>query len=596
MIIYLAEAFFPVPGKDPRLFRMSFPAPVDPETPEAPWHWDRVAHQAAHLSRAGFTHVLLPPALKTQSGDKPTGTGYGVFDHYDLGSKDQQGSVETRFGSRERLHRAIAVSHANGLRVLGNMVLHQMAGGRAGVYRYKGADDKKDVGRFPKDPGCFRGGVDSKEIPPFRPSDPVPAPWDDFPFGDEFVYRNSDPPGYTAEAVSAWADWFCRSTDIDGFRIDDTKGLNVDFLKDFLSKGEMADRWCFSEFFEGNPDTLEWYVRNQMDGQISTLDFTNHWRMKGVLDFGAPMYYWRPAGYATRDPFRSVEFVDTPDTDNSPGQQIINSKLLAYAYMLLALEGVPLVYHRDYATEAGCYGLQPYIDNMVWCHTHLIGGQTAVRHVDEDVIVLERLGHQVNKPGALTALSKDPWNYRTITCRTAFGAHAHLHDYTGHHNDIWTDAEGWATFTVPSNHFGRGNSYVCFSRVGVNDDPKREVRRTTQTFFGAADLDIPPAGNGNIRIGRIWCDEGTAVGGELRVTLPVGGKLMLVLSGDTHNILATYPVNSDGVSFPPVDGNNPHPIFSAPKGWLAFDLQGSGLPKDGVEYALTVVYSGAPGL
>src|SRR3954468_14458341 len=92
--------------------RVTVPAPVDPGTPNAPWWYDWIAANVRDLKHAGFTAIMFPPVCKTQSGHFPTGDGYGVYDQYDIGSKHQMNSVETRFGSRESLQRAVAVAHA----------------------------------------------------------------------------------------------------------------------------------------------------------------------------------------------------------------------------------------------------------------------------------------------------------------------------------------------------------------------------------------------------------------------------------------------------------------------------------------------------
>jgi alpha-amylase len=123
------------------------------------------------------------------------------------------GSVETRFGNREQLQRSIAIAHACGLDVYIDVVLHQLIGGNNGVYRYLGADDVRDIGRFPKNPGCFRGAS------PRRPEDPVPVPADDFPFGDELIYVNCEPPGYTINGMTDFGDLLPRSLDCQGYRM-----------------------------------------------------------------------------------------------------------------------------------------------------------------------------------------------------------------------------------------------------------------------------------------------------------------------------------------------------------------------------------------
>jgi len=224
--------------------RITVRAPVDPQTPAALWWYDWIATNAAALRRAGFTAILYPPVCKTQSGHFNTGDGYGVYDQCDIGSKNQMGSVETRFGSREQLQRSIAVAHACGLDVYVDVVLHQLNGGDNGVYRYLGANGVTGIGRFPKNPGCFRGA------PPRRPEDPVPVPTDDFPFGDELVYVNCEPPGYTIAGMIDFGDWLTRSIDCQGYRVDDTKGMAVCFSRDgFGAARRLAPRSTTQVFF-----------------------------------------------------------------------------------------------------------------------------------------------------------------------------------------------------------------------------------------------------------------------------------------------------------------------------------------------------------
>jgi len=71
------------------------PSPADGD-PKMPWWWDHLAAQARALSLAGFTAVWLPPVLKTASGSGLGADGYGPFDDYDIGSRNQKGSVPSR--------------------------------------------------------------------------------------------------------------------------------------------------------------------------------------------------------------------------------------------------------------------------------------------------------------------------------------------------------------------------------------------------------------------------------------------------------------------------------------------------------------------
>src|SRR5580704_4003570 len=106
------------------------PSPADGDA-STPWWWDHLAAQANEFRQVGFTAVWLPPVLKTASGASPQADGYGAFDDYDIGSRDQKGpkgTTFTRFGTREQLQRCVAVLRANGLDVYLDMVEHQRSG------------------------------------------------------------------------------------------------------------------------------------------------------------------------------------------------------------------------------------------------------------------------------------------------------------------------------------------------------------------------------------------------------------------------------------------------------------------------------------
>ena len=554
--------------------KITVPAPVDRGAANVPWWYDWIGGNAGDLKRAGFSAILYPPVCKTQGGNAPTADGYGVFDQYDVGSKAQCGSTETRFGSREQLQRSIAVAHACGLDVYVDVVMHQLDGGSNGVYRYSGAGGAAKIGRFPKDPGCFRGR------PPRRPEDPVPVPRVDSPFGDEFVYVNCEPRGYTRNGMVAFGDWLTRSLDIQGYRVDDTKGMAVAFVRDWMTARSMGSRFCVSEYFDGDPASLEWWAHDSgMGGRSAVFDFTLHFALQSMCDDGNfDMTRMDGAGYAARDPFNAVTFVDNPDTDLSPGEQIIGSKLLAYAF-ILTTEGYPFVYHKDYAEEAGCYGLKRWIDNLVWIHENLANGSTTTRWNDPRVIVTERLG----APGLLTAISTDTWNRRTITCQTAFGANAHLKDYTGRHGDIWTDGGGRATFTIPSNAFSSGQSYLCFSRPGHDRAMPLQERPTTQTFFGAEDLDIPPIpANGTVPVGRVWCAARKPLRASLRALAPgASGRISVEVASPGGATATTGPSGATGSSVE---------LVTSEAGWYELRVTGRGLSAP-ASYELDVIYT-----
>jgi len=560
--------------------KVVMPAPVDKDTPNAPWWWDHLANQAADFRRAGFTAVLLPPVSKTASEAAPDADGYGLFDNYDIGSKNQFFSIPTRFGDHERLRRMIAVMHACGMQVYGDVVLHQYYGGGNATYTYLGADGKTRNGRFPKHPSCFVGA------PPRVPVDPVANPEGNFAFGDMASYINSTPKGYMLSGAIDAADWLTRTLDFDGYRVDDTKGMAVEAVRQFLESKAMAGRFAVGEYFDGDPSALQWWAENSgMGGRSAVFDFTLHWAIQAMCNNNSRWWMGglQGAGYIGVDPTKAVTFVDNPDTDLSYGENVIWNKMLGYALILTA-EGYPSVYYKDYSTDPGCYGLKPLIDNLIWIHENLAFGTTWTRWGnDPQVYVFERQGY----PGLLVALNNDQSNSYQRTVQTSFGPNTQLHEYTGKHPDIWTNAQGEATFTVPRNI--NGQSYLCFSRTGYAQPFSLGQMTTTQTFFGAVDLDNGPAMNGSVaRPNRIWCQQGTAIEVELKpdtAGFSAASKIVLEIADDKGVVLKTaqYTASSNDARVS-VDPNK--------SGWFALRLTGDGLPPNGAAYELTVRYTG----
>ena len=484
------------------------PSPADGD-PKTPWWWDRLAAQANDFRAAGFTAIWLPPVLKTSAGVHSGSDGYGPFDDYDIGSKNQMGTVPTRFGSREQLQRCVATLRANSIDVYLDMVEHHRSGDPGNfVFRYKGAEGKSGVGRFPKDPLNFVPNV------PRDPDLGGPAR-DDFPFGRELAPINAEPKNYVFNGLIDAADWLTRALDIQGYRLDDVKGLSTDFLFPFLTSKSMAGKFAFGEYFDGNRTVVNNWVFDprRMRGRASAFDFPLRFMLAAMCNNPGRfnMADLDHAGLAGISPLNAVTFVENHDTDlNEP---VVVNKLLGYAYILTS-EGYPCVYYRDYSTDQNCFALKRSLDNLIWIHEKLAAGPTQQRWKDFNLFVYERLG----APGLLVALNNDPDAQRTVEVATAFGANVALHDYSGNAADLVTSGRGTARITVPRNADGRG--YVCYSRPGIDDGFAVTTRAVTQEFEAAADLDLPPADSGKtVQAGRVWCEQNTSV----RVALDMPG-------------------------------------------------------------------------
>ena len=574
----LLQGFYKLPPNN------AVPSPADGK-PGVAWWWDHLASQAQSLSQAGFTAVWLPPALKTSSGASAGADGYGPFDDYDVGSKNQKGTTPTRFGTREALQRCAAILRANGLDIYLDMVEHHRSGDGANppeafVFRYLGANGTPGTGRFPKDPTNF-----IPQVP--RDPDLGGPPADDLPFARELAPINAKPKNYVFDNLIAACDWLTRALDAQGYRLDDVKGLSTDFLLPFLNSKAMAGKFAVGEFFDGNRLLVNQWIFNPkgMQGRPSAFDFpvkflvTSMCNNPGRFNMGDLDH----AGLTGISPLNSVTFVENHDTDLQNSQKIVTNKLLGYAYILTS-EGYPAVFYKDYSTDPGCYGLKPQIDNLIWIHEVLANGPTEQRWKDFDVFAYERTGGS----RLLVALNNDPGGVHNIQVATGFGANVHLKDYAGHEPDVFTDNNGNVSIPVPANVNGLG--YVCYSSVGQDRALATGSHAAQQDFEGALDLDILPAMNGQtVSAGRIWCAANSPVSAALTVDRTGWNgaskiDLTLVAPDQTQKSLS---VTSASAANAALQAN------TTQEGFHTLQISASGLPAANLNppYKLSVTYS-----
>ncbi len=85
--------------------------------------WKEIAQRMPELAEAGYDSIWVPPPTKAGGG---LSVGYDLFDPFDLGSKDQRGSVSTLYGTQADLINMITIAHRFGIRVyLDNVMNHR---------------------------------------------------------------------------------------------------------------------------------------------------------------------------------------------------------------------------------------------------------------------------------------------------------------------------------------------------------------------------------------------------------------------------------------------------------------------------------------
>lgn len=88
--------------------------------------WTEITRRIPEVAEAGYTSLWLPPPSKGASGTYSV--GYDPLDRFDLGDKNQAGTVATRYGTKAELLRLVETAHRFGLRVYFDNVMAHNAG------------------------------------------------------------------------------------------------------------------------------------------------------------------------------------------------------------------------------------------------------------------------------------------------------------------------------------------------------------------------------------------------------------------------------------------------------------------------------------
>ena len=347
-----------------------------------------------------------------------------------------------------------------------DMVLHQLIGGMA-ARRFPLSRRRRPDAERPR-------GHESRMLSRVPPATGRKTPCPCRPMISSSAARRSTRtairPGTLSRTRSTTATGCFAPPDADGMRFDDTKGTWAPFVSQFMRSRAMADKFFYSEYFDGNPDKLNWWATSPpMSSRSLVEDFTLHWALQAACD-GGNASALNGAGYAARNPFLTCTFVDNPDTDTfrRGDHQLEAAGLRVYPD------------HRGLSVRLW-QRLLPFqrLARRLWAETMDrqpdLDPRNARRGPDGDALS-RRQGHRAEPHrwagtadrAELRHLERPHDHLR----HRASGPDVDLHDYTGRHPDIRTDGDGRATFTIPSNAYQNGQCYLCFSRAGF-DQPMR---------------------------------------------------------------------------------------------------------------------------
>ena len=87
--------------------------------------WAQLTTKMPEIAEAGYDSLWVPNPGKGNSGS--SSYGYDMFDPFDLGSTNQQGSIATRWGTQAQLLQMVQTAHRFGIRVYFDNVMNHRA-------------------------------------------------------------------------------------------------------------------------------------------------------------------------------------------------------------------------------------------------------------------------------------------------------------------------------------------------------------------------------------------------------------------------------------------------------------------------------------
>ncbi|OUS03163.1 alpha-amylase [Flavobacteriales bacterium 33_180_T64] len=385
--------------------------------------WNTLDSKVADWSNAGIDAIWLPPVSKAQNG--PFSMGYDPFDYFDFGEYNQMGSVETRFGSRTELTNMITTAHQNGLSVIADIVINHNSGGASESNPYTGGNTWTDFnplsGNFYRSSTDFHANnIHNNDLGAFGG---FPDLCHHQTYVQDWLWKNSN----------SVAKYYRDVIGFDGWRFDYVKGFEPWVVKDW--KNEVGG-FSVGEYWDSNVSTLDWWTGA---AEASAFDFACYYKMRDAF-IGNNLSVLNDNMLWKQDASKAVTFVTNHDTD-----EIINNKILAYAY-ILTHEGYPTIFYRDYEEWLN----KERLNNLIWIHNNLASGSTTILHADTDEYIAKRNGY--NNAGLIVYINNsNSWQERWIETNWS---NTVIKDYTGHSGwEPTTQSGKWVKIQAPPKSY-----------------------------------------------------------------------------------------------------------------------------------------------
>ena len=354
--------------------------------PRGEW-WNVLNGKLEGWAEAGIDRLWLPVVTKGQSGGYSM--GYDVSDYFDFGNFNQNGTTETRFGSRAELESLITNAHAINLEVIADIVLNHNSGGGLEYNPYR---NKETYTNFDEQHGNA-SGLFNRSYEDFHPNSNHESDTGALFFAEQdLCHDQPHVQNWLWKDANSVAKYYKNVMKFDGWRFDYVKGFEPWVVKEWMTS---VGGFAVAEFWDGYAPAIEEYVNKS---GIAAFDFACFYKLDEAFDRNKDLTYLDRDMLRKTLPSKAVTFVANHDTEKDSNQDNYISyanKMKAYAY-ILTHDGYPTMFYSDYENAA----FQNELKQLMLLHNTLATGSVEILYIDKDEYIMKRSGNGTN-PGLI---------------------------------------------------------------------------------------------------------------------------------------------------------------------------------------------------
>lgn len=258
--------------------------------------------------------------------------------------------------------------------------------------------------------------------------------------------NTSDP--LVRQRLIDWSVWLTNTAGFDGYRLDFVRGLEQDFVAEWLNAMPLRNgeqRFSVAEYWTHHPHRIREWIDNiqSYDAHTAVFDFPlRRYLMQMCNDIEFDMSMLNNAGMIRDDqyalsPEKVVTFLENHDTGKEQDKWITRDWHLGYAFILFA-DGIPSIFYPHYYeveqvdmvnphyTITADTGLQAKIDELMNIRKNYLAGRMEVLTQVGDPFPVERSKHlfvvrregNKKKSGGVLMLNNHPADTLGVTVST----------------------------------------------------------------------------------------------------------------------------------------------------------------------------------